>query len=140
MSLKQISIFLESKPGHLTRTLDLFEQAHVNVRGYSASDTGDYGVVRFILDNPDAGMRILEKADYAATEADVIGIRLEDTPGELARVIKVLSDCKINVDYSYSLISTYIVVYVKDCKQAEHLLEKQPIDLLSQDDMQEPLR
>ena len=41
MSVQQISVFLESQPGHLRRVLDAFEDAHVSVRGYSASDTGD---------------------------------------------------------------------------------------------------
>ena len=44
MSVSQISVFLESKPGHLRRVLDSFEEAGVSVRGYSASDTGDYGL------------------------------------------------------------------------------------------------
>ena len=52
MSVSQISVFLESKPGHLRRVLDSFEEAGVSVRGYSASDTGDYGIVRFIVDDP----------------------------------------------------------------------------------------
>ena len=51
MSVQQISVFLESRPGHLRRVLDAFEDAHVSVRGYSASDTGDYGIVRFIVDS-----------------------------------------------------------------------------------------
>ena len=46
MSVQQISVFLESRPGHLRRVLDAFEDAHVSVRGYSASDTGDYGIER----------------------------------------------------------------------------------------------
>ena len=52
MSVQQISVFLESQPGHLRRVLDAFEDAHAHVRGYSASDTGDYGIVRFIVDDP----------------------------------------------------------------------------------------
>ena len=57
MSVSQISVFIESEPGHLVRVLDSFVEAGVNVRGYSASDTGDYGIVRFIVDNPDARTR-----------------------------------------------------------------------------------
>ena len=52
MSVQQISVFVESKPGHLSRVVDAFTQANVSVRGYSASDTGDYGIVRFVVDDP----------------------------------------------------------------------------------------
>ncbi len=54
MSVQQISVFLESRPGHLRRVLDAFEDAHVSVRGFTAADTGDYGIVRFIVDEPEA--------------------------------------------------------------------------------------
>ena len=61
MSVSQISVFIESEPGHLVRVLDSFVEAGVNVRGYSASDTGDYGIVRFIVDNPDAALAVLRE-------------------------------------------------------------------------------
>ena len=80
MSVQQISVFLESQPGHLRRVLDAFEDAHVSVRGYSASDTGDYGIVRFIVDAPDKALAVLRDMGAAATSSDVLCARLDDTP------------------------------------------------------------
>ena len=114
MSVSQISVFIESEPGHLVRVLDSFVEAGVNVRGYSASDTGDYGIVRFIVDNPDAALAVLREQNAACAKSEVLVLRLEDTPGELARVMGIIADCHINVTYSYSLISTYIVLSVND--------------------------
>ena len=112
MSVQQISVFVESKPGHLSRVVDAFTQANVSVRGYSASDTGDYGIVRFVVDDPDRALQVLHDMNCAATKTRVLCLRLEDKPGELARVLKVLSSCGINVQYSYSaainLFSTVI--------------------------------
>ena len=85
MSVQQISVFLESQPGHLRRVLDAFEDAHVSVRGYSASDTGDYGIVRFIVDDPLRALDVLVDMGAAATTTDVLCARLNDEPGELAR-------------------------------------------------------
>ncbi|MFQ9179282.1 MAG: hypothetical protein ACLR3C_04710 [Eggerthella lenta] len=118
MSVQQISVFLESRPGHLRRVLDAFEDAHVSVRGYSASDTGDYGIVRFIVDAPDKALAVLQDMGAAATQTDVLCARLDDVPGELARVMGIMADCGINVTYSYSLISTYIALSVKDIARA----------------------
>ena len=69
MSVSQISVFIESEPGHLVRVLDSFVEAGVNVRGYSASDTGDYGIVRFIVDNPDAALAVLRRREDARKRA-----------------------------------------------------------------------
>ena len=135
MSVKQISVFVESKPGHLLRVLDSFAENGVSVRGYSASDTGDYGIVRFVVNDPEHALQVLHEIGFAATQTEILCIKLEDKPGELARVIKVLSDCDINVNYSYSLISTYICMSVQDIAEAEAELARQPIELISQTDL-----
>ena len=128
MSVQQISVFLESRPGHLRRVLDAFEDAHVSVRGYSASDTGDYGIVRFIVDAPDKALAVLQDMGAAATQTDVLCARLDDVPGELARVMGIMADCGINVTYSYS-----------DIARAEKLLAAQPVELIGQDDLARPV-
>lgn len=133
MSVSQISMFLESKPGHLSRALNNFEAHDINVRGYSASDTGDYGIVRFIVDKPEQALQVLKEAGAAAKLSEVLCLKLEDKPGELARIMGVLSDCGINVAYSYSLISTYIALSVENISQAESLLSKAPVELLTQE-------
>ncbi len=136
MSVQQISVFVESKPGHLVRVLQAVEQAKVSVRGYSASDTGDYGIVRFVVDDPTRALEVLKEMGCAAKITDVLCLKLEDTPGELARVIDILSSCNINVQYSYSLVHTYIAMYVEDIAQAEELLASKPVELISQSDLQ----
>lgn len=132
MSVKQISVFTESKPGHLHRVLEQFESQGVNVRGYAVSDTGDYGIARFIVDDPEAGAKALENGSFAFTETSVLVLKLADTPGSLAHVMKVLSDRQINVLYSYSLISTYISIRVDDVDVAERLLEDSDVEVASQ--------
>ncbi len=139
MSVQQISVFLESRPGHLRRVLDAFVEAEVSVRGYSASDTGDYGIVRFVVDDPSRALQVLENMGAAATITEVLCLRLDDKPGELARVMGIMADCGINVIYSYSLISTFIVLSVKDLARAEKLLTNEPVELVSQDDLPGPL-
>ena len=135
MAVSQISVFLENQPGHLKRVLDAFEVAGVNVRGYSASDTGDYGIARFILDKPDIALDVLRGRGCAATQAQVLCIRLLDKPGELARVMGIIADAGINVLYGYSLISTIIAIHVDDTASAEAALQHQPIELVSQDEI-----
>lgn len=129
MSVPQISVFMESRPGHLHRVLDEFEDAHVNVRGFSASDTGDYGVVRFIVDEPDKAIDVLRGMGSATVKSEVLCLRLPDRPGELARVMGILSDRGLNVSYTYSLISTFIAVSVKDIAHAEEILKDEPVEL-----------
>ena len=135
MTIKQISVFAESKPGHVSTVLELFGNEHINVRGFSAGDTGEYGILRFIVDKPDEALATLQKNNHACACTPVLCIRLKDEPGELARVMKVLASCDINVIYSYSMISAYIVLSVSDIERAEALLANEPVECACQDDI-----
>ncbi len=133
MAVQQISVFIQSQPGHLKRILDSFVEYGVNVRGYSCSDTGDYGIVRFVVDDPDKAMKVLKNQGAAATLTEILCLKLNDTPGELARVFGVLSKLNMNIKYSYSLISTYIALAVDDIARAETALKNQPVELVAQE-------
>ncbi|GHT91368.1 acetolactate synthase [Betaproteobacteria bacterium] len=135
MAVAQISVFAENQPGHLRRILRALEAAGINVHGFLAADTGDCGIIRFILDKPDLGLSVLREAGFAVTRTNVLCVRLPDKPGELARVMGILAAACINVGYSYSLISTLIAIHVDDIAATEAVLRHQPIDLVSQDDM-----
>lgn len=132
MSIKQISVFVQSRPGHLKRNLDIFQEAGINVRGFSCSDTGDYCIARFIVDDPERGLAILQDRGAAVTLTDVVCAELIDEPGELARVFGIIADAGINITYSYSLISTYIAFRVDDPLAAEELLRNEGVRIIDQ--------
>ena len=135
MSIKQISVFVENRPGHLQRILALFTEKDINVRGYSCSDTGDYGIARFIVDKPEKALSVLAERDAAATSSDVICLVLKDEPGELERVFGLMAESGVNISYSYSLISTYIAFKLNDPDKAEEYLTEQGISLINQNDL-----
>lgn len=135
MSIKQISVFVENRPGHLQRILALFTEKDINVRGYSCSDTGDYGIARFIVDKPEKALSVLADETVAATSSDIVCLVLKDEPGELERVFGLMAESDVNVSYSYSLISTYIAFKVNDPDKAEEYLTEQGISLINQNDL-----
>lgn len=135
MSIKQISVFVQSKPGHLKQNLDIFQEVGISVRGFSCSDTGDYGIARFIVDDPERGLAVLKDRGAAVTLTDVVCVELVDKPGELARVFGVLADAGINITYIYSLIATYIAFRVDDPASAEELLRKEGVRIITQEEL-----
>ena len=75
---------------------------------------------------------MLSEAGFTVKESEVICIKLPDTPGSLAKVLKVVSDAGVNIEYVYSLVSTYVVINVGDVDRALQLLADQPVQLVSQ--------
>lgn len=136
MSISQISVFMESKPGALNAALDALSQAKVNIRGYCASDTGDFGIVRIVVDDTAAGLSALSQAGFVAKVKQVVCVKLKDNPGELRRCLSALANAGINVQYSYSLVGTYICLQVEDDLEAiEKLLERESLELVDDNDL-----
>ena len=107
----------------------------MNIRGFSVSDTIDYGILRLVVDKPDDALAVLKKAGFTVRENPVICIDLPDEPGGLARVLKIVADAGVNIEYVYSLVATYVVINVADVGRALHLLADRPVRLVSQEDI-----
>jgi len=135
VNVKQLSVFIENKAGRVSEVTDVLGQAGINIRGFSVSDTADYGIVRLIVNDPDAGCAVLRDAGFTVKESEVVCINLPDRPGGLASILKVVSDAGVNIEYVYSLISTYVVVNVADIDRALSLLKDAPVELVSQEEI-----
>jgi len=133
VNVKQLSVFIENKAGRVSEVTDTLGRAGVSIRGFSVSDTADYGIIRLVLDDPDRGREILHDAGFAVKVNEVVCIDLPDVPGGLASVLKIVSDAGVNVEYVYSLISSRVVINVADIDKALALLKDKPVVLVSQE-------
>jgi len=135
VNVQQLSVFIEKKAGRVSEVSDVLGAAGVNIRGFSVSDTADYGIVRLVVDDPERGRAVLHEAGFTVKSSDVVCLNLPDEPGGLAGVLKVVSDAGVNIEYVYSLISTYVVINVADIDRAVSLLKVQPVELVTQEDI-----
>ena len=140
MSIYQVSVFTQSQPGHLLRILNILAEEELNVRGFSCSDSGDFGIARFVLDEPQKALDILQAKGFAAADNDELVFELHDTPGELQSVVSLLANDGLNIVYSYSLISTCVAIRVKEVDRAKKLLQDNGVALVTQETLAEVLR
>lgn len=135
VNVKQLSVFIENKTGRVSEVSEVLGAAGVNIRGFSVSDTADYGIVRLVVDDPTAAKDVLGDAGFTVKVSDVICMNLPDRPGGLAEILKIVSDAGVNIEYVYSLISTYAVINVADIDRALALLKDKPVQLVSQEEI-----
>lgn len=133
--VKQLSVFIANEAGRVSEVTGLLGDAGINIRGFSVSDTADYGILRLVVDKPSEAHAALKSAGFTVREDEVICIDLPDEPGGLARVLRVVSEAGVNIEYVYSLISTFVVINVGDADRALHLLGDRPVRLVSQEDI-----
>ena len=133
--MKQISIFIENETGKLAQVTSLLAEKKINLRALSIADTHDYGILRIIVDDTSYAIKVLHDEGYLTKITEVIAIKIDDTPGSLARIIKALSDANIGVEYTYAFTSitpgrAVMVFRVNDNKEALSALSIAGIDTI----------
>ena len=139
MGISQISVFIENRTGRISRLTNILEKADVSIRGFSLADTTDFGIARFVVDKPDQAQTALSAAGFLVKSAELLCIELPDRPGALDHVFSVVAEAGIDVEYAYSLVSTYVALKVSDIRYAEDILSKQPVRLVEQSELARPI-
>lgn len=133
--MKQVSVFLENKPGSLYEVLRKLKEWGVNLRALSLADTAEFGVLRFIIENPEEIVAKLKEERFAATLTEVLAVGVEDRPGGLCDVVEVLTRSNISIEYLYAFVSpqgekAYVVLRVEDLEKAREALEGRNVPIL----------
>ncbi len=98
---KQLSVFLENRPGALAKICGILAEARLNVVALSVHDTVDHAIVRLIVDQYIKALLLLEQQGLYIQEQDVVLISLENRPGGLANLAQRLARADINIEYAY---------------------------------------
>ena len=137
MAIRQLSIFVENKQGSLSDITDALAEAKINLRSMCIADTSNYGIVRIIADEPDRAKALLDKDGHAANVRLVNAFAVPDQPGGLAKVLNILEDNGVNIDYMYALITSesgkaYSVMRTGNTEQTDRILTENGIELLDE--------
>ncbi|MBN1586181.1 MAG: ACT domain-containing protein [Candidatus Omnitrophica bacterium] len=98
---KQISVFLENRPGLMARITGILAEGQMNISALSVHDTVDHAVVRLVVDQHIKAVLLLERQGLYITENDVAVVDLFNRPGALTHVARALAHADINIQYAY---------------------------------------
>ena len=135
--IKQLSVFVENKPGSLMEVTSKLTEAHINIRAISTFDTPEFGIMRLVVDEPERAKESLTSKGFVTRVNDVIGVELEDKKGNLNQMLKILADGKINVNYIYSFViredkAPVMIFHTDDFELAEQVLRDADVKLIEE--------
>jgi len=102
MKLKQLSLFLENKPGALSRPVRLLARAKFNIVTLSVADANQFGILRLILRDWERAKKLLEKNGFVVKVTDMVAVEVADQPGGLAEILDAVEAAKLNVEFMYA--------------------------------------
>ena len=98
---KQVTVFLENKPGRLAQVLSGLAHAKINIVALTVMDRHEHGVLRLVTEDEAATAKALQTLNAHFTETDVLAVELKNQPGALAHLCERLAEEHIGIDYAY---------------------------------------
>ena len=140
MAIKQLSVFVPNEAGELVKITDALEKANIDIRAMSIADTQDFGILRLIVSDTDKAKATLTESECLATTNEVVTVAISDEPGALSKVLRILSENNVSLEYMYAFIasdtdSAFVVLRVEDNEKAEAILKDKGIRIITDDDI-----
>ena len=137
MAIRQLSAFLENKPGSLVKVTEALSRASVDMRALSVADTQDFGILRLIVNDPDAARAALTESGILGAETPVVAVGVPDEPGALRNLVGLLSEKEINIEYLYAFLApakgrAFVALRVPDAEKAEAILRDAGFETVSE--------
>lgn len=140
MAIRQITAFLEDRPRALHEMLELLAAGQINIRALSMAETRDYGVLRLVVSDHARAVEVLTRAGYPVREVPVLAAEVPDRPGGLSRVVQMLADRGVDIQYCYAFFtrqqdSAWVILRVADPDFAAAVLTRNNVRVLSDADL-----
>ncbi|MBO5396963.1 MAG: acetolactate synthase [Clostridia bacterium] len=134
MYMKQLSVFVENKVGRLSAVLDVLKDNDVDISALSLADTSEYGILRLVVNKPDVALTALKESGVMVKCTQVIAAAMDDAPGGLAKLLSVLSEANVAIEYMYAFIGkeegkAWTVLRVDDIEGATEVLKAHNVSL-----------
>lgn len=100
-TVKQLSVFLENKPGRLCAATDALAKEGIDIRSLTLADTTEFGILRLIVDSTERAAEVLRDTGVVVRITQVLAIAMNDAPGGAGDILHVLSGAGLNIEYMY---------------------------------------
>jgi hypothetical protein len=140
MIIKQLSVFLENKSGRLTEVTEVLASADINISAFSIADTAEFGILRMIVNKPEAAETTLKAKGISVHITEVVAVVIPHEPGSLFRTLKILSSEGISIEYMYAFAlgdRATVIIRTDAIQQTITVLQKHKMELLKASDIYE---
>jgi hypothetical protein len=138
MITHQLSVFLENKSGRLTEVLEVLGEENIKIKALSVADTAEFGILRLIVSDPDKARELLKKKSFSVNLTEVISVMVPNEAKHYAKILRILSDLEISVEYTYAYSvgdKSIIILRCSNPEEAIKALKSHEMELLRASDL-----
>ena len=134
--VQQLSVFLQNKSGKIAAVVRALSESGVDIRALSIADTTDFGILRMLVSDISVAKAALAEQNCILSVNEVTVVAVPDEPGGLSRVLSLMAQAEVDIEYMYSLIErgvdvAYLVFRVSDEARLLEVLSKNALETVS---------
>ena len=127
---KQISIFVENKPGKISAITEVLLKANINLKAMTIADSGSFGIIKIMTDDNEKAYKVLKEKKFLVSYQKVVVVEIPDEVGSFHKVAKVLEKNKINIEDAYGFImdegvKAVLILKVSEPEKVEKILKEE---------------
>ncbi len=123
MIVHQLSVFLENKSGRLTEVLETLGKENIRITALSVADTSEFGILRLIVSDPEKARQLLKEQMFTVNLTEVISVMAPNEARHYAKILRILSDRDISVEYTYAFSTGEKSVIILRCSNTEDAIK-----------------
>lgn len=138
MTIRQLSVFLENKPGYLNEVLSVLSLHNINIVAMTVADTSDFGILRLLVSDPQLALDKLREKQFTVRIHDVLSLEMDPEPGSLYHILVHFAEACISMEYMYafSFGSKSIVIFRTDNREkALEVIKKNNLKSITEQDL-----
>ena len=102
MTIRQLSVFLENKTGHLNEILSVLANHNINIVALTVADSSDYGIMRAIVSDPEKALEVLRAEQFSVRVHDILSLEMSAAPGSMSHILDLFTEADICIEYVYA--------------------------------------
>lgn len=134
MRTKQLSVFLENKTGRINQVARILGENGINMHAFSVAESADFGIIRMIVSDVERASAIMKEAHFAVRITDVVCIQCSNSAGSLSKILDVLANANVFIEYMYAFSDgniARVVIRPTDLELCLKVLNENHCDIIS---------
>ncbi len=138
MTIRQLSVFLENKTGHLNKILSVLAKNNINIVALTVADSSDYGILRAIVSDPEKAMTALRDEHCTVRVHDILSLEMDAAPGSMSHILDLFTAADICIEYVYSFSfgsKSILMVRTDNSEKAMEIVKANKLKSINEEDI-----
>jgi len=138
MKIRQVSVFLENKTGHLNQILAVLASNKININALTVADSSDYGLLRMLVSDPMHAVEVLKAEHFTVRLHEVLSLEMDAAPGSMSHILDLFTAADICIEYVYAFSfgsKSILIIRPNDCDKAIEVINLNKLKSISELDL-----